>query len=145
MFFWHTYTGRMLYRLRAPPTLGHLTAFAWNRKAETWMLATGTHEGVVFIWTIPTHERPALSFSASTPDLKRHFTASQGTLVSLSTPQRRSYTTSTYGFNDHGTDSPIGRTMFVLPEDRPTRTLVDEPESNEQYMRRTGSSSEGSS
>ena len=147
ILFWHTYTGRMLYRLAAPSSLGHLTAFAWNRKADTWMLATGTHEGVVYIWTIPTPERPAIPLSVSAPNLKRHFTTSEATLYSPSTPsQRRSYTMSSYGLGDRSTDSPVGRMMYVLPEDRATRTLVAEPESAELHrMRRKGSGSDESS
>ncbi|KAF7797509.1 hypothetical protein EIP86_008709 [Pleurotus ostreatoroseus] len=147
IFFWHTYTGRMLYRLAAPSSLGHLTAFAWNRKADTWMLATGTHEGVVYIWTIPTPERPAIPLSISAPNLKRHFTTSEATLYSPSTSsQRRSYTMSSYGLGDRSTDSPVSRMMYVLPEDRATRTLVAEPESAESHrMRRKGSGSDESS
>ena len=40
-------------------TLGHLTAFAWNRWGRDWMFATGTHEGGVHVWTVGPAPEPA--------------------------------------------------------------------------------------
>ena len=53
IFVWGCDTAALLYRIRAPATLGHLTAFAWNRGAgDDWMFATGTLEGAVQVWTV---------------------------------------------------------------------------------------------
>ncbi|KIP12841.1 hypothetical protein PHLGIDRAFT_32714 [Phlebiopsis gigantea 11061_1 CR5-6] len=63
IYVWDRYSANLLSQITAPASLGNLTAFTWNRGPGAWMFATGTHEGGVHIWTIPSEEKPALVIS----------------------------------------------------------------------------------
>ncbi|EKM59689.1 uncharacterized protein PHACADRAFT_205913 [Phanerochaete carnosa HHB-10118-sp] len=52
IYVWDRDTTSQLHRIQAPVALKHLTAIAWNRGANEWMFATGTHEGEVHVWTV---------------------------------------------------------------------------------------------
>ena len=122
IYLWERHTAYMLYCIRSPPDLGHLTAFAWNRaSADACMLATGTHEGKVYLWALPqapgseksgSGGQPGASpvdsgvvamFPFPSPGLTE---ASEGTLVRSPTESR-----SSYGWMDAGgaRDSPVDR------------------------------------
>ncbi|KAF7797511.1 hypothetical protein EIP86_008711 [Pleurotus ostreatoroseus] len=58
IYFWRTSTGHLLTRIQSLTNVGQLTAFAWNRGAKEWMLATGSYEGAVHFWAIPSPSRP---------------------------------------------------------------------------------------
>ncbi|KAI0699396.1 WD40-repeat-containing domain protein [Cytidiella melzeri] len=51
IYVWDRDSAALVYCLRAPPILkGQLTSFAWNRGSDSYMFATGTHDGTVYVW-----------------------------------------------------------------------------------------------
>ncbi|KDQ58352.1 hypothetical protein JAAARDRAFT_34151 [Jaapia argillacea MUCL 33604] len=48
---WDRESGELLHYFRAHGSGGDLTCIAWNQGLDTFMFATGTHDGLVKIWT----------------------------------------------------------------------------------------------
>ncbi|KAI0699395.1 hypothetical protein BC835DRAFT_1412586 [Cytidiella melzeri] len=51
IYVWDRDSAALVYCLKAPPILqGQFTSFAWNRGSDSYMFATGTHDGTIHIW-----------------------------------------------------------------------------------------------
>lgn len=90
-------------------TLGHLTAFAWNRGSEAWMFATGTHEGEVHIWTIGALEDAAQQNAFAAP--RSASIRSSGSVFSDAQASKRG--SSGQSFGDF-TQSPVVEAHYPL-------------------------------
>ena len=50
---WDRESGTLLHHIRSQTVGGDLTCIAWNHAWDTFMFATGSHDGGVRIWTSP--------------------------------------------------------------------------------------------
>lgn len=50
---WDRESGALLHHIRAQTLGGDLTCIAWNHAHDSFMFATGSHDGAVRIWTAP--------------------------------------------------------------------------------------------
>ncbi|KAI0736393.1 hypothetical protein BC629DRAFT_1600734 [Irpex lacteus] len=51
IYVWDRDSAAFVHHIRPPPILeGRFTSFAWNRGSESYMFATGTHDGTIHIW-----------------------------------------------------------------------------------------------
>ncbi|KAI0763501.1 WD40 repeat-like protein [Trametes elegans] len=91
---WDRESGTLLHHIRSQTVGGDLTCIAWNHAWDTFMFATGSHDGGVRIWTTPLH------FSASFDSL---IPPSRPTTTPANTP--RSASPARFDA-DYRTDSP---------------------------------------
>ncbi|KAJ8473563.1 hypothetical protein ONZ51_g7787 [Trametes cubensis] len=61
---WDRESGTLLHHIRAQTVGGDLTCIAWNHAWDTFMFATGSHDGGVRIWTTPAHFSGSIDSSA---------------------------------------------------------------------------------
>ena len=52
---WDRESGTLLHHIRAQAVGGDLTCIAWNHAWDTFMFATGSHDGGVRVWTSPSN------------------------------------------------------------------------------------------
>lgn len=101
---WDRESGTLLQHIRAQTVGGDLTCIAWNHAWDTFMFATGSHDGGVRIWTTPPHITGSIESSA---------VPSRGTTTPANTP--RTMSPAPYDA-DYRTDSPTGQTESASPE-----------------------------
>lgn len=92
IFIWDRESAALLHHVR-PLGAGDLTCIAWNHAADSFMFATGSHDGAIRIWSTPPSEDPGLSEPPSRN--------------SLNTNTPRTTSPSLYDA-DYRTDSPSG-------------------------------------
>ncbi|KAI0074084.1 WD40 repeat-like protein [Panus rudis PR-1116 ss-1] len=63
---WDRESAALLHHIRAQSLGGDLTCIAWNHAHDSFMFATGSHDGGVRIWTTPPGEEPSLAPSRAT-------------------------------------------------------------------------------
>ena len=94
---WDRESGTLLHHIRAQTVGGDLTCIAWNHAWDTFMFATGSHDGGVRIWTSPAH-------SVSGPNMEDYLSVlSSRNVTNANTP--RSLTPLPYDA-DYRTRSP---------------------------------------
>ncbi|KAI0821946.1 WD40 repeat-like protein [Trametes gibbosa] len=108
---WDRESGTLLHHIRAQTVGGDLTCIAWNHAWDTFMFATGSHDGGVRIWTTPSHITASIESSAA---------PSRATITPTNTPR----TISPAPFDpDYRTDSPTGQSGLdsssILPASTP--------------------------
>lgn len=119
---WDRESATLLHHIRSQTVGGDLTCIAWNHAWDSFMFATGSHDGGVRIWTSP-------MASASSPELSA--AASRVTITPANTP--RSATPNPYDA-DYRTDSPtvqLASTPEAL-EDSPAPVVSGPPTSRQQ-------------
>ncbi|KAI0324766.1 WD40 repeat-like protein [Cubamyces sp. BRFM 1775] len=94
---WDRESGTLLHHIRAQTVGGDLTCIAWNHAWDTFMFATGSHDGGVRIWTTPAHFSGSIDTSA---------VSSRAPTNPANTP--RSISPAPYDA-DYRTDSPTGQ------------------------------------
>ncbi|OJT12118.1 hypothetical protein TRAPUB_11343 [Trametes pubescens] len=104
---WDRESGTLLQHIRAQTVGGDLTCIAWNHAWDTFMFATGSHDGGVRIWTTPPHITGSIESSA---------VPSRGTTTPANTP--RTISPAPYDA-DYRTDSPTGQTDLVASPEGP--------------------------
>ncbi|KAI0676285.1 WD40 repeat-like protein [Trametes maxima] len=62
---WDRESGTLLHHIRSQTVGGDLTCIAWNHMWDTFMFATGSHDGGVRIWTTPAHISGSIESSAA--------------------------------------------------------------------------------
>ncbi|KAI8972801.1 WD40 repeat-like protein [Trametes punicea] len=94
---WDRESATLLHHIRAQTVGGDLTCIAWNHAWDTFMFATGSHDGGVRIWTTPAHISGSIESSAA---------SSRATTNSTNTPR----SLSPVPFDtDYHSDSPTGQ------------------------------------
>ena len=54
ILIWDRDSATLLHHIRPPPGIGRLSSFAWNSATQnSFMFATGSHDGAIRIWTLP--------------------------------------------------------------------------------------------
>ncbi|TBU39880.1 WD40 repeat-like protein [Dichomitus squalens] len=97
---WDRESGTLLHHIRSQTVGGDLTCIAWNHAWDTFMFATGSHDGAVRIWTSPASSNIPGSEASSI------FAASRAPTNPANTPG----TTTPNAYDaDYRTDSPTGQ------------------------------------
>ena len=97
---WDRESGTLLHHIRSQTVGGDLTCIAWNHAWDTFMFATGSHDGAVKIWTSPASSNIPGSEASSI------FAASRAPTNPANTPG----TTTPNAYDaDYRTDSPTGQ------------------------------------
>lgn len=99
---WDRESGALLHHVRAQVLGGDLTCIAWNHAQDSFMFATGSHDGAVRIWTTPL---PTITFQPSSEYLDG--TGSRGSINPTPTPR----SASPFGF-EFRTESPAVQTFL---------------------------------
>ena len=97
---WDRESGTLLHHIRSRTVGGDLTCIAWNHAWDTFMFATGSHDGAVRIWTSPS---PSTLLGSEVSSV---FAASRATTNPTNTPGTN--TPSPYDA-DYRSDSPVAQ------------------------------------
>ncbi|KAI1794365.1 WD40 repeat-like protein [Ganoderma leucocontextum] len=97
---WDRESGTLLHHIRSQTVGGDLTCIAWNHAWDTFMFATGSHDGAVRIWTSPSPSTVLASDASSV------FSPSRATTNATNTPGTA--TPNPYDA-EYRTDSPVGQ------------------------------------
>ncbi|KAM5543424.1 hypothetical protein V8D89_002675, partial [Ganoderma adspersum] len=104
---WDRESGTLLHHIRSQTVGGDLTCIAWNHAWDTFMFATGSHDGAVRIWTSPSPSTLLGSEASSV------FAASRATTNPTNTPG----TTTPNPYDaDYRTDSPVAQLTNEPPD-----------------------------
>ena len=104
---WDRESGSLLHHVRAQVLGGDLTCIAWNHAHDTFMFATGSHDGAVRIWTTPMLEEVSSGFLGI-----EDYGSSRATTNPVPTP--RTNTPSPYEMER--AESPATQLTFQIPE-----------------------------
>ncbi|KAI0355885.1 WD40 repeat-like protein [Trametes cingulata] len=110
---WDRESGTLLHHIRAQTVGGDLTCIAWNHAWDTFMFATGSHDGGVRIWTTPAHISGSIESSAA---------SSRSSTNPANTP--RTMSPAPYDA-DYRTDSP---TVQLSPESQDSPPAAAAPQ-----------------
>ncbi|KAH9941858.1 WD40 repeat-like protein, partial [Epithele typhae] len=102
---WDRESGTLLHHIRAQTVGGDLTCIAWNHAWETFMFATGSHDGAVRIWTSPS----LTSLASLASEVNSLLSVSRGATNTLNTPLHtpRNITPIPFEAPDYRSESPV--------------------------------------
>ncbi|TCD66908.1 hypothetical protein EIP91_000747 [Steccherinum ochraceum] len=110
---WDRESATLLHHVRAQVLGGDLTCIAWNHAQDSFMFATGSHDGAVRIWTTASLDDGASGYLTVDRD---DYGSSRATTNPLSTPRTRSPSPLDMEPRITLTESPSTQLTFQLTE-----------------------------
>ncbi|THH28595.1 hypothetical protein EUX98_g5601 [Antrodiella citrinella] len=131
---WDRESAALLHHVRAQALGGDLTCVAWNHAQDSFMFATGSHDGAIRIWTTPTHDSDIRAAFLGVDDIG----PSRAT-TNPATPR----TSSPSPFEGEFTESPAAQLTFQLTESSDRNANNTPPDGQDSQALSTDSGSSG--